>query len=105
MVRVQKTRLVLAIVIGLTFCAPTPLTAAEKKTKVQLQSSTTIELPRPRDFEFKRPNAKDVDKPSIDGDGFLSPPPPTTTPLLNNELKKLQDKRDNWIFMRPEEIL
>jgi len=102
MVRGSKTTLGAAFTAALLLLTPAILTAGER---VELKSSTTIELPRPRDFEFKRGSTKDIDTPSPSGGGFIAPPPAANSGALEKELRKLQDKRDNWIFMRPEEIL
>jgi hypothetical protein len=71
--------------------------------KVEIKSSTTIELPRPREFNYK-PDSKEIERPSVNS-GVSLPAPAANPALLNKELKKLLDKKDNWIFMRPEEIL
>jgi len=46
----------------------------------------------------------DLEKPEVGG-GAITAPAPVPNAALTKELKKLQDRRDNWMFMRPEEIL
>jgi len=80
------------------------LCVAQAGEKLELKSSTTIELPKPREFDYRRNAPNTSTGPSVDSGSFtpVAPPPP---PTISKKLKELNDKRNNWIFLKPEELL
>jgi hypothetical protein len=97
----QRNILKVAAMLLAIGCVFSPAFAGEK---LELKSSTTIEVPKPRDLDLHRNVPREVNTPDFGG-GAIAPVPPSQSPLLNKKLKELNDRRNNWIFLKPEEML
>jgi hypothetical protein len=98
----RLTLKIAASLLGLATIAP----ALQAGEKVDLSTSTSIELPKPKEVEIGNHPPVQSANPGV-GTAYFAPSTPAApaSPLLEKKLRELNDQRYNWIFMKPEEML